>query len=152
LALLEPATSLVPLNYAQFATTPGRLRAPVAVAGYSYEGALDAPTLTYGTLQDLKGLSGEPELSRLDLAALPGDVGGPVISTTGAVSGMLVDHDMNGKALPSSVRFALKASELATFLSENGVVAAASDSATQLDAEDLAVLGADMTVLVGCWE
>jgi len=152
LALLEPATSLVPLNYARLATAAGRLRAPVAVAGYSYEGALDAPTLTYGTLEDLKGLGGEAELQRLDLATLPGDVGGPVMDMTGAVTGMLVDYDTNGKALPSAVRFSLKSSELATFLSENGVVAASSESVTQLDAEDLVVLGTDMTVLVGCWE
>ena len=152
LALLEPATSLVPLNYARLATAAGRLRAPVAVAGYSYEGALDAPTLTYGTLEDLKGLGGEAELQRLDLAILPGDVGGPVMDMTGAVTGMLVDYDTNGKALPSAVRFSLKSSELATFLSENGVVAASSESVTQLDAEDLVVLGTDMTVLVGCWE
>ena len=65
---------------------------------------------------------------------------------------MLVAHGVDGKALPSSVRFALKATELATFLSENGVVADASDSTTQLDAEDLAVFGTDMTVLVSCWE
>lgn len=152
LALLEPVTSLVPLNYARLATSIGRLRAPIAVAGYSYEGALDAPTLTYGTLEDLKGLGGEVELQRLDLTALQGDVGGPVMDMTGAVSSMLVDHDINGKALPTSVRFALKASELATFLSQNGVVAAASDSITPLDAEDLVTLGADMTVLVGCWD
>ncbi|RLJ60169.1 trypsin-like peptidase [Litoreibacter meonggei] len=152
LALLEPSTSLVPLNYARLATSVGRLRAPVAVAGYSYEGALDAPTLTYGTLEDLKGLGGEAELKRLELAALPGDVGGPVMDMTGAVTGMLVDHDVNGKALPTGVRFALKSSVLATFLSENGVVAAASDNGIQLDAEDLVVLGTDMTVLVGCWE
>ncbi|EPX80070.1 serine protease [Litoreibacter arenae] len=152
LALLEPTTSLVPINYARLATTIGRLRAPVAVAGYSYEGALDAPTMTYGTLEDLKGLGGEAELKRLDLEALLGDVGGPVMDMTGAVTGMLVDHYVTGKALPASVRFALKSSELATFLSENGMVAAASDSTTQLDPEDLAVLGSDMTVLVGCWE
>ncbi|WP_281857424.1 serine protease [Litoreibacter halocynthiae] len=152
LALLEPSTSLVPLNYARFTTSIGRLRAPVAVAGYSYEGALDAPTLTYGTLEDLKGLGGEAELSRLDLDALPGDVGGPVLDMTGSVSGMLVDHDLTGKALPSAVRFSLKASELATFLSENGITAAASEDTAQLDAEDIVVLGTDMTVLVGCWE
>ncbi|SFR52721.1 serine protease [Litoreibacter janthinus] len=152
LALLEPTTSLVPLNYARLASAIGRLHAPVVVAGYSYEGALDAPTLTYGSLEDLKGLGGEAELKRLDLAALPGDVGGPVMDMTGAVTGMLVDHDVNGKSLPSAVRFALKASELATFLSESGVVAAASDGTAELDAEDLVVLGTDMTVLVGCWE
>ncbi|WP_298256889.1 serine protease [uncultured Litoreibacter sp.] len=152
LALLEPSTSLVPLNYANFATTPSRLRAPVAVAGYSYEGALDAPTLTYGTLQDVKGLGGEAELARLDLAALSGDVGGPVLNASGGVSGMLVDHDLTGKALPSSVRFSLKASELAIFLSENGVTASASEATGELDAEDLAVLGTDMAVLVSCWE
>lgn len=152
LALLEPTTSLVPLNYARLASAIGRLRSPVAVAGYSYEGALDAPTLTYGTLEDIKGLGGETELKRLDLDALPGDVGGPVLDMTGAVTGMLVERGVDGKALPTQVKFALKSTVLATFLSENGVVAAASVGGPQMAAEDLVVLGTDMTVLVGCWE
>ncbi|PTX56378.1 sporulation related protein [Litoreibacter ponti] len=152
LALLEPTTSLVPLNYARLAASIGRLRSPVAVAGYSYEGQLQAPTLTYGTLQDIKGLGGEQELKRLELASLPGDVGGPVLDMTGAVSGMLADHDAQGRALPGGVKFALKASVLATFLSENGVVAAASEGGPRLAPEDLAVLGTDMTVLVSCWD
>lgn len=152
LALLEPTTSLVPLNYARLTAAIGRLRSPVAVAGYSYEGALDAPTLTYGTLEDLKGLRGETELKRLELAALPGDVGGPVLDMSGAVTGMLVARGVDGKALPTQVKFALKSDVLATFLSENGVTAAASEGGPRIAAEDLVVLGTDMTVLVGCWE
>lgn len=152
LALLEPTTSLVPLNYARLTSAIGRLRSTVAVAGYSFEGALDAPTVTYGTLQDLQGLGGEAQLKRLDIGTLPGDIGGPIIDMSGAVSGMLIDGHVEGKSLPASVQFALKSTELATFLSENGVVASASENTTAIATEDLVVLGTDMTVLVGCWD
>ncbi len=151
MALLTPKSALVPLNYARFATRPGRLRSEVAVSGYSYEGALDGPTLTYGQLADLKGLNGEDSLHRLNLDALPGDVGGPVLDRAGAVAGMLMPNANNGRALPQGTQFALNSEALAQFLSENGVTAAAEDNTAPIAPEDLVVAAADMTVLVGCW-
>ncbi|MEM9584224.1 MAG: peptidoglycan-binding protein [Pseudomonadota bacterium] len=151
LALLTPKDSLVPLNYARFATRAGRLRSSIAVSGYSYEGALSAPTVTYGTLQDLRGLTGDERVKRLEIGALTGDVGGPVLDMSGAVSGILLPNETSGRALPEGTMFATKASEVARFLSENGVEAAASDAATELAPEELLVAAADMTVLVSCW-
>ncbi len=151
LALLEPKSSLVPLNYARFASRPGRLRSEVAVSGYSYEGALEGPTLTYGQLADLRGLNGDESLHRLTLNALPGDVGGPVLDTTGAVAGMLMPSEVEGRRLPEGTSFAKNAAALASFLSNNGLTASALVGDTQMAPEDLVVAAADMTVLVGCW-
>lgn len=150
-ALLEPKTSLSPLDFARFSTGPARLRSELAVSGYSYEGALDAPTLTYGRLADLKGLNGEAELHRLDLDALPGDLGGPVLTPSGAVAGMLVPQGSGSRALPQGTQFALHSEVLAAFLSENGVTASASDTVSPVAPEDLVLAAADITVLVGCW-
>ncbi len=151
LALLTPKDSLVPLNYARFATSAGRLRSPVAVSGYSYEGALSAPTVTYGTLEDIRGLSGDDRIQRLDVSTLDGDIGGPVLDTSGAVTGILQAGEAGGRTLPDGTMFATKAAEVARFLSENGVSAAAADEGAALGAEALLVAASDMTVLVSCW-
>ena len=56
IAVLTPARPLSPPGFAQFQTDTPRLQAEVAVAGYSYEDALTMPTLSFGTLQDLRGV------------------------------------------------------------------------------------------------
>lgn len=151
LALLEPKSSIVPLNYARFASRPGRLRSEIAVSGYSYEGALEGPTLTYGKLADLRGLNGDDSLHRLALEALPGDIGGPVLDRFGAVAGMLMPSEIEGRTLPQGTSFAKNAEALARFLSENGLTAASLVGDTEKAPEDLGVAAADMTVLVRCW-
>ena len=52
--------------------TAPRIGAEVAVAGFPYGGALARPALTFGTLADVRGLNGEEEVRRLDLAAQAG--------------------------------------------------------------------------------
>ncbi|PJE32726.1 peptidoglycan-binding protein, partial [Pseudooceanicola lipolyticus] len=70
-AVLRPSAPLAPLSVAHLRDDAPRLQSDVAVAGYSYGGVLGAPTLTFGTLADIKGLGGETEQTRLALAALP---------------------------------------------------------------------------------
>jgi S1-C subfamily serine protease len=152
LALLEPATAQAPISFASFLTAEPRLKSDVAVAGFSYEGRLSAPSLTFGTLSELTGLNGEAELSRLTLAALPGDAGGPVLDAGGSVMGMLLPASgTTGRTLPADTSFALDASTVAAFLAANGVTTSATDSVTSVDPVELNTKAADMTVLVSCW-
>jgi len=151
LALLRPKEALVPLGFARFAPNLGRLRSLVAVSGYSYEGALTAPTLTFGTLQDLQDLSGDARFKRLDLVALSGDVGGPVLDAFGAVSGMLTPLNAAGRTLPEGTAFALKSGEITAFLSANGVTPVTAPNGVELGAEALLAQGTQITVLVSCW-
>ncbi len=151
LALLKPKDALVPLGFARFAPNLGRLRSAVAVSGYSYEGALAAPTLTFGTLEDLRDLSGDVRMKRLDLVALSGDVGGPVLDEAGAVSGMLMPLEAGGRTLPEGTAFALKSGEITEFLSSNGVTPVTARGGVELGAEALLAQATDMTVLVSCW-
>lgn len=151
LALLRPTQQLSPVGYAAFQTSVPRLKSDVAVAGFSYEGALDLPVLTFGTLADLKGLGGEDTLNRLELAALPGDTGGPVFDQSGAVLGMLVADVSGARQLPGAVRFAATVPAIAEFLSANGSQVVASDASTPIAPEDLSLRASDMTVLVSCW-
>ncbi|MCG6903113.1 MAG: serine protease [Rhodobacter sp.] len=153
LALLQPSEPLAPIEFARFQPRVPRLKSEIAVSGYSFEGMLGAPTLTYGTLADIKGLRGENTMKRLALVATPGDAGGPVFDASGSVLGMLLPSEINsGKRLPDDVSFATDAPAIAEFLSNSGFSPAASDRLTPMAAEDLTVQAANLTVLVSCWE
>lgn len=158
IAVLRPVKKLSPMRVAKLRGGDARLQSDVAVAGYSYEGVLGAPTMTFGTLADIKGLRGEPELKRLAMNALPGDAGGPVLDSQGAVMGMLLPKDPQGaQSLPKDVSFALGADVIAALLVENGVTATVVEAGPEAGTEsseapeDLTRFGRDMTVLVSCW-
>jgi peptidoglycan hydrolase-like protein with peptidoglycan-binding domain len=152
LAILRPSETLSPLEYAKFQSSVPRLQSEVAVSGYSFGGMLGAPTMTFGTLSDVKGLEGETTMKRLALTAADGDAGGPVMDATGSVLGMLLpDPSPMGKRLPDEVSFATDARSIAEFLSNSGYSASASNTFEPLSPEDLTKLGAKLTVLVSCW-
>ena len=152
LALLRPRQTLAPLSVARLAVEEPRLQSDVAVSGYSFGGMLTAPTLTFGTLSDLKDLNGDTQVQRLSITSEPGDAGGPVLAGSGAVVGMLLERGQDdGRQLPEDVAFAADAPVLVEFLSANGVTPAATDIGTTIPPEDLTVLAADLTVLVSCW-
>ena len=152
-AVLRPRDRLTPARVASLADAPGRLRSPVAVAGYPFGGVLGAPTLTFGTLEDLRGLDGGADTLRLALAAAPGDVGGPVLDEAGRLAGLLLSPpDAGGRALPADVALARDAAALRRVLAEAGVAAEAAAPAAALPPERLAERAAEMTVLVSCWE
>ena len=91
------------------------------MAGYSYEEVLGLPTVTFGTLADLRGLGGENGVQRLELSTLPGDAGGPVLDQSGAVLGMLLARQQDGsRQLPDNVQFARDVPSIAGFLSATG--------------------------------
>ena len=138
----------------------GRINGEIAVAGYSYEDALDEAVLSFGTLADVKGLEGQTEVARLAVTTLPGDAGGPVLDACGDVIGMLLPRrSTNGRVLPDDVGFALKSKVISEALANGGAASAQPASAIDdagaprrtLAAEDITTLGRDMTVLVSCW-
>lgn len=151
-AVLRPVQPLAPASVARFQTATPRLQSEIAIAGYSYGGVLDAPTLTFGTLADLRGLQGEETLNRLALNSLPGDVGGPVYDTGGEVIGMLLPRAESARNLPQDVSFALAGAQVRAMLDRLGVSSAQTDQITSLPPEDLTVRALGMTVLVSCWE
>lgn len=151
-AILRPVAKLAPMQVASLRGGDARLQSDVAVSGYSYEGVLGAPTMTFGTLADVKGLNGQPNLKRLAMNALPGDAGGPVLDSEGTVMGMLLPKvAQNGQTLPADVSFAIGSDAIASLLSENGLEANVAQGDGAQAPEDLTRLGSDMTVLVSCW-
>ncbi len=152
LALLRPDEALAPAGIASFRSGAPRLKTEIAVAGYPFEGALNAPTLTFGKLADLRGLGGETTLNRLDLDAMSGDVGGPVLDAAGAIIGMLAPKDMKGRTLPAGVGFSVPNSVIADMLTDADIAVNQATQNAALPTEDLASVAADMTVLISCWE
>ncbi len=153
LALLVPERPLAPPGVAALQGTAEREGAEVSVAGYPYEDALNAPTLTFGTVAALTALDGDPGLKRLSLTAEPGDAGGPVLDSTGAVVGMLLPHDTDpSRVLPEDVAFALPAARIAALLGSQGIAPQAAQPGGALPPEDLMRRARAMTVLVSCWE
>ncbi|KGM48074.1 peptidoglycan-binding protein [Pseudooceanicola atlanticus] len=151
-AVLRPATPIAPMGHARFATAVPRLQSDVAAAGYPYEGRLAAPTLNFGKLEELQGLSGETGVERLSLNALPGDAGGPVMDQGGAVIGMVQPAQAEGRQLPPGVAFAVDNEVLVSVLGQAGLSAQAAEPDRSLAPEDLTRIGMAMTVLVSCWE
>lgn len=151
--LLLPQRRLAPLAVATLSATTPRLRTEIAVSGYSYGGLLGAPTVSFGTLADIRSLDGDARLDRLSVSVQPGDTGGPVLAPDGAMLGVLVSEvEGSGRALPADVHHQIDAAELAVFLSDAGVVPQVADQGPALAPEDLVIQAADMTVLVNCWE
>jgi S1-C subfamily serine protease len=153
LALLTPKAPLAPRAVAGFATTAPRPGAEITVPGYSYEDRLPAPTLTFGTLEDVTGLDGEPDLRRLSLQSLPGDTGGAVLDASGAVIGMLLPAAVKtGKELPAGVAFALSAAAISRILAPSGITPQLATNTSMLSPAALAETATGMTALVSCWD
>lgn len=152
LAFVKPRTGLAPRAIASLETVEPRLQSELAAAGYSFEGVLSAPSLNFGTLADVKGLRGEPELSRLELRAQPGDAGGPVLDLSGAVVGMLMPRPEGGPQLPDDVNFALDAERLVAAGAAAGLGLTPAEPTGVLSSVKIAERATGMTVLVSCWE
>ena len=152
IAVLRPTQALSPMMVARFQQGPVRLKSDVTVSGYSYGGVLGAPSLTFGQVSDVKGLNGEPEVKRLALAALDGDVGGPVLDAGGAVLGMLMPRSADGRQLPADVSFASNAQSVQGVLRAAGITTATAQGTAAIDPAELSDRASAMTVLVSCWE
>lgn len=152
IAILRTKQTLSPSQATILTSRDPRLQTEVAVSGFSYEGILGAPTLTFGTLSDVKGLSGEPGLKRLALNVLPGDAGGPVFDDAGAVMGMLLPDLQGERQLPEDVSFAIDAATIQKVAQAAGLSPDTSGRAGLIAPEDLTLEAQGMTVLVSCWE
>ncbi len=151
-SVLRPRKSLAPINVAEFRTDQPRIQSEVAVSGFSYEGALGAPTLTFGQIADVRGLNGESGVKRLALAAQPGDAGGPVFDDSGSVVGMLLPSPSEDRTLPRSVSLAVSTEGLNDVLTQAGITGQAAQETAEISPNELSRRANGMTVLVHCWD
>lgn len=151
-SVLRPRKSLAPINVAEFRADQPRIQSEVAVSGFSYEGALGAPTLTFGQIADVRGLNGEAGVKRLALAAQPGDAGGPVFDDSGSVVGMLLPSPSEDRTLPRSVSLAVSTQGLNDVLTQAGISGQAAQETAEISPNELSRRANGMTVLVHCWD
>ncbi|MEL6841454.1 MAG: trypsin-like peptidase domain-containing protein [Pseudomonadota bacterium] len=152
LAVLRPLENLAPIDIAAFQTGVPRLQDQIAVAGYPFNGVLSAPTLTFGQVVDIRGLTGDDTIKRLSILPQPSDAGGPVFDDTGAVLGMLLPRkDGNTQVLPPEVNFSLDAAQITDRLAAEGIDAEDTAIASPISPVALTRRAADITVLVSCW-
>ena len=153
-SLLKPRTPLAPIKVATFNTVPPRLQSEIAVAGFPYEGVLGSATITFGSLEDVRGLNGEENIARLSVASQKGDAGGPVFDAKGQVLGMLLPRRDDAQQLPEEVKFAAEAKLIADIAQKAGITVTTVTEAgsASIKPQDLRENAKDMTVLVSCWE
>ncbi|WP_439154855.1 serine protease [Yoonia sp.] len=152
IALLRPTEALAPLGVATFQTGLPRLQDRIAVAGYPFNGALGAPTLTFGQVVDIRGLTGDARFSRLAILPQGSDAGGPVFSEGGTVLGMLLPRaEGAARILPAEVNFAIDADQIVTALQTQGIEAQRSTPAAAISPVALTRQAADVAVLISCW-
>ncbi len=152
LAILRPTEPVAPIDIFQIQAGTPRLQAPIAVAGYPFEGVLPAPSLTFGTLIDLRDLSNDTRFKRLSVLSQPGNAGGAVLDESGAVLGMLLPQQAStGQTLPPEVHFSLNSASILDLLAQAGVAAAVTDPAPAIGPVALQRKATDAAVLVSCW-
>ncbi|MBT9385570.1 trypsin-like peptidase domain-containing protein [Pseudooceanicola sp. CBS1P-1] len=152
LAVLRPDHAIAPRGVAAFASGEAPLGASIAVAGYSYQGVLGAPTLSFGKVAGLTGLDGESGIDRLAVRVQKGDAGGAVLDMSGRVLGILrAPAASPERKLPANVAFSLEADTVTGFLRDAGVTPKLSAPAPEIAPERLSRQARDMAVLVSCW-
>ena len=152
LAVLRPAQPLAPIAVARISAAAPRLQSDIAVSGYSYEGVLGAPSLTFGKLVDTKGLQGESDVQRLAIDTLPGDAGGPVLDAAGHVVGLLLPAPGGDRQLPEGVNLAADATRLRAALEAAGIASDAAPETGAVPPAELTRMADGMTVQVSCWD
>lgn len=151
LTILRPLQPVAPLDFATFQTGIPRLQDDIVLGGYPFDGVLPAPTLNFGKLVDLRDLSQNDSISRLDVAAEASNAGGPVMDASGAVLGMLLPRSGGAQALPPEVQFSLNAGVIAELLGSEGINARLETANAVKAPFALQRQATDMTVLVSCW-
>ena len=152
ISVLRPIAPLTPLDVATIQSDIPRLQDSVAIAGYPFNGVLSAPTVTYGTLEDIRDLEGDDRRQRLSVLAQRSNAGGPVLDASGTVLGMLLSpKGPSSQALPADVQFSLDAAQIVAFLEELGIAPVQSGNGEDISAVALTRKAADITALVSCW-
>ena len=112
---------------AEISSERPRLGESVTVAGFPLHGLLSGLTVTSGTISSLSGLRNDNRHLQISAAVQPGNSGGPLLNSAGAVAGVVVSKldavkvaELTGD-IPQNVNFAVKASILRSLLDSSGV-------------------------------
>ena len=128
----------------------------MTVVGYPLSGLLAGLNVTRGAVSSTRGLRGDETTMQITAPVQPGNSGGPVLSKSGAVVGVVVGKldaldiaDVTGD-IPQNVNFAIRGEIAKLFLSDNGVEPLLPEGRDPLAPEVLAERASAFTVHVEC--
>jgi S1-C subfamily serine protease len=136
---------------------PVRPGETVVAYGFPLTGALSSGgVLTSGSVSALTGLRDDTRYFQISTPIQPGNSGGPLLDTTGAVVGVTssvlnaVRAARTTGNVPQNVNFALKVGVIRTFLESAGVSAETAPGGRELGTPDIGERARAFTVLVEC--
>lgn len=141
---------------AVFAAAPARLNSDVTVIGFPLSGILGGINVTRGAVSALNGLDHNLAQFQITAPVQPGNSGGPVLDSTGAVVGVVVSKLNAGLVarqvgdIPQNVNFAIRGEMAKLFLSQSGIIPVIETSPKALSPEEIAEQGAAISVQVTC--
>ena len=133
---------------------------PVIVAGYPLQGLLTSKaSVTTGIISALAGPNEDKKLIQITAPVQPGNSGGPLVDTHGAVVGIIVSK-LNGLrvaratgSIPENINFAVKADLARTLLDKNNVKYDTSPlTLDQLTTPEIAEKVFEFTAMVQCFK
>lgn len=152
-SLLAPGGTVEPQGFAKIQGLPSKLDTRAILAGYSFGGMLNAPTLTYGNVEASTGLLGEQHLDRMAMTHFDADVGAAVFNSSGDVMGILNPSDLgDGRQLPAGVSFVTDNLAIGEFLKEAGAPYSVNLTNSPKSGVELERISRDVAVWISCWE
>ena len=156
LAILETASP-----HAAIATLRGgrpvRPGDAVVAYGFPLTGVVSSSgALTTGTVSAISGLRDDTRYFQISAPIQPGNSGGPLMDTTGAVIGVTSSSISTNKAAqvmgatPQNVNFAIKADVVRTFLASSGISAETGTGGRELSPADIGERARAFTVRIEC--
>lgn len=121
--------------------------------GYPYYGdGTTALNVTNGIVSALTGLNDNPLNFQLNAALQPGNSGGPVLDSGGAVIGVAVARlTGGGRDAPQNVNYAIRGSIAEAFLLENGILVEKTRSTQTVALREMAADATPLVRPVICW-
>jgi len=133
---------------------PVRQGEPVIAFGFPYAGSLSSGgSVTTGSISALSGLRDDTRYLQISAPVQPGNSGGPLLDSTGAVIGVVSSGLRAANptaAQPQNVNFAVKADVVRTFLAAIGVNPEAAAATRELSTPDIGERARAFTVLIDC--
>lgn len=131
--------------------------ASVVAIGFPFHGLLSSDfTVTTGIVSSLSGVLNDTRFLQISAAVQPGNSGGPLLSSTGEVVGV-VAAKLNAlkfvKAtgnIPENINFAIKTGALRDFLDNSVVPYQTAEMKTELKTTDIASNARGFTLLISC--
>jgi uncharacterized protein len=147
-----------PIAVAAFRLTTAALGEDVSVVGYPLHGLLSGMNITSGSVSSTSGIRDDARYLQITAPVQPGNSGGPLLDSAGAVVGVVVSKlDAVAVAqatgdIPQNVNFAIKSPVASSFLSIHGIEYRESAPDKNKSRVAIAAEAQKYTVLIECWK